>query len=166
MVGVAVNNTLVPEQTDPDGEAAMVTLALPDEVFVRVRAAKIVPVLTPAIVPVIEEGLTFPLAADVLVGCTCKPVMVIWSIWLLPVPFMVMLKDEEVNVPRVTLVIFLAAVKARVGLTDELNCQPVGGANTIVIDHEPLVLPMSFLFPSFNVIVPSEVHNGDGPVEA
>ena len=68
--------------------------------------------------------------------------------------------------PFVTLVIFREAVNAKVGLTAELNCQPVGGASTNVTVHEPVVLPMSVLFPSDTVIVPKVVQHGAPPVAA
>ena len=163
---MAVNNTLVPEQIVPDGDDAIETLAVPDVVEDRESPPKFVPVLTPLIVPVTEEGFILPLAADVLVACTCNPLIVTWSISVLLVPAIVMLSEVDVNVPLVTLVIFLADRKDNVGLAAELNCHPVGGASTMVIVQLPAVLPMSALFPSLSVLVASVVHRGVAPVAA
>ncbi len=83
MVAVGVNVTLVPGQNEPDGLAANDTLAVTGDVIDSdPKLVPLAPVVIPA-TPVATDALMAPADADVVVGCTCKPVIVTWSAPLL-----------------------------------------------------------------------------------
>ncbi len=88
--------TLVPEHIAPDGVPDMVTPAVPATGADGVRLANTVLVDIPVAVPVMPEGFTVPATALVLVGCTCRPIIVTRSVFCLLLPAMVITSDEAV----------------------------------------------------------------------
>lgn len=166
LVGEAVNVTFVPEHMAPAGEAATDTEAVPAPGELGVSVLNILVGVSPFAVPVTDDGLIVPVPGEVLVGCTCNPTMVNWSVTVLLAPATTIVKEVDVIEVAVTLVIFLPVVKASVGDTAELNCHPAGAAKTMVTDQAPETLPKSALLPSFTVMVPSVVQCGALPVEA
>lgn len=161
-----MNVTFVPAHITPEGDAAIDISAAPADGDKGVSVPKLVLFVTPVIVPVIEEGLIFPAMADVVVGCTCNPLIVIASDLFFCVPEIMMVREVEEKAPCVTLEIFAPVVNPSVGLTPVLNCHPAGAARTKVIVHPPAVLPISELAPSVTVIVPNVVHCGAEPLAA
>ena len=70
--------------------------------------------------------------------------------------------EVVVNVPAVTAVIFLPAVKVNVGVAPVLNCQPVGATSINWL----VPTDISVAEPSVIVIPPIVVNEGDVPVAA
>ena len=83
MVDAGVNVTFVPGQNEPDGLADTDTVAVTGEVMDNdPKFVPPLPVVIPA-TPVATDALMAPADADVVVGCTCRPVIVSWSAPLL-----------------------------------------------------------------------------------
>lgn len=83
MVEVGVNVILVPGQKDPEGLAAIETVAVDGATTDNEpKLVPLPPVVIPA-TPVATDALTAPADEVVVVGCTCNPLMVSWSAPLL-----------------------------------------------------------------------------------
>ena len=150
----------MPGQNDPEGVADIVrdgvTGAVTDSV------AKLLPELPVAmpVIPLATFAYTFPVVAVVVSGCTCRPVIVIWSGAAMPLTVILTVNPVAVTVPAIP-VILDPVTYDMVGRVVP-NCQPAAGCKMSV--QVPAL--KSATVPSEMTIEPRLVNAGALPVSA
>jgi hypothetical protein len=134
-----------------DGTAPIATEGTSEGVSDRLPKL-VVPTTIPA-KPVAAEGVIFPAADAEDNACTCRPTTVNVSINVVAETIKFIVKDVVVNPPLKIAVMFLPAVKARVGAAAVLKRQPVGALMVNV--RKPALI--SVATPSATVILPKVV---------